>query len=98
MSAVRSRRSKHTAWSAAIVAILVATHLATPAWAWERLGHRVISRLAERHLSPGAPAGIAELLESGRIAGRRLDIGPTRSVESQVRGSRPFQNGPGHDQ
>jgi S1/P1 Nuclease len=35
------------------------------AWAWGRLGHRVISRLAEKQLTPAAKAAIAELLEPG---------------------------------
>ena len=36
-----------------------------PLWAWGRLGHRVISRLAEKQLTPKAKAAIAELLEPG---------------------------------
>jgi nuclease S1 len=36
-----------------------------PAWAWGRIGHRVISRLAEKQLSPKAKAGIVELLMPG---------------------------------
>jgi len=47
------------------VSFLVVLLTATPAWAWGRLGHRVISRLAERHLTPQAKAAIAELLEPG---------------------------------
>jgi hypothetical protein len=38
---------------------------ATPAWAWGRLGHRVIARLAEKHMTPEAKAGVAALLEAG---------------------------------
>jgi hypothetical protein len=45
--------------------LLVAVFLSPAAWAWGRLGHRVISRLAERHLTPQAKAAIAELLEPG---------------------------------
>ena len=41
------------------------TFQATPAYAWGRLGHRVISRLAEKQLTPAAKAAIAELLEPG---------------------------------
>jgi hypothetical protein len=37
----------------------------SPAWAWGRLGHRVISRLAEQHLSEKAKVGIAGLLAEG---------------------------------
>ncbi len=47
------------------IGILVALQVATPAWAWGRLGHRVISRLAEKNLTPAAKAAIAELLEPG---------------------------------
>jgi hypothetical protein len=36
-----------------------------PPWAWGRLGHRVISLLAEQRLSPKAKAAIAELLGPG---------------------------------
>jgi hypothetical protein len=37
----------------------------TRAWAWGRLGHWVISRIAEKQLTPAAKAAIAELLEPG---------------------------------
>ncbi len=47
-----------------IVALLV-TLQATPCWAWGRLGHRVISRLADKHMVPTAKAGVAALLEPG---------------------------------
>jgi hypothetical protein len=47
------------------LASLLIIQLATPAWAWGRLGHRAIAKLAERHLSPAAKAAIAELLEPG---------------------------------
>jgi hypothetical protein len=48
-----------------IFASLASLQAASPAWAWGRLGHRVIARLAERHLTPSARAGIAELLKPG---------------------------------
>jgi nuclease S1 len=48
-----------------VIALLTAFHVATPAWAWGRLGHRVISRLAEKRLTPAAKAAIAALLEPG---------------------------------
>jgi hypothetical protein len=44
--------------------VLVTLPATTPAWAWARLGYRVISRLAEQHLTPAARAGIAGLLEA----------------------------------
>jgi nuclease S1 len=45
--------------------LLVAVHPGAPAWAWGRLGHRVISRIAEKNLTAKAKAGIAGLLEPG---------------------------------
>jgi nuclease S1 len=47
------------------LAMLIALQSATPAWAWGRLGHRVISRIAEKNLIPKAKAAIAALLEPG---------------------------------
>jgi hypothetical protein len=38
---------------------------APPALAWGRLGHRVIARLAEKHMTPEAKNGAAALLGSG---------------------------------
>jgi nuclease S1 len=38
---------------------------ATPSWAWGRLGHRVIARLAEKQLNPKAKAAIVALLAPG---------------------------------
>jgi S1/P1 Nuclease len=56
-----------------VTTILSAFQLATPAWAWGRLGHRVISRLADKQLTPEAKAAIAELLEPGEsLAGASL--------------------------
>ena len=48
-----------------ILTLLLALQSVTPAWAWGRLGHRVISRIAEKQLTPTAKAAIAELLEPG---------------------------------
>jgi hypothetical protein len=42
---------------------LLALQAATRVWAWVRLGHRVISRIAEKHLTPNAKAEIIALLE-----------------------------------
>jgi hypothetical protein len=41
------------------LATLLIAMPAVPAWAWGRLGHRVIARLAEPHISPAAKAAIA---------------------------------------
>jgi hypothetical protein len=46
-----------------IIALLAAAHTASPAWAWGRLGHRVISRLAEKDLTPKATGAIKALLD-----------------------------------
>jgi hypothetical protein len=47
------------------LALLVIPQAATPAWAWGRVGHRVISRISEKQLTSKAKAAIAELLEPG---------------------------------
>ena len=47
------------------LALLIALTSSTPAWAWGRPGHRVISRLAEKNLNPKAKAAIAALLDEG---------------------------------
>ena len=39
----------------------------SPAWAWGRLGHRVVARLAERYLTDKAKAEIKTLLEPGEL-------------------------------
>jgi nuclease S1 len=60
-----SGRTPRRSWSTYVLTLLVALQTASPAWAWGRLGHRVISRLAEKQLTPKAMAAIAELLEPG---------------------------------
>ncbi len=47
------------------LAFLIAFQVAGPAWAWGKLGHRVVAEFAERHISPAARDAIAELLEPG---------------------------------
>jgi hypothetical protein len=37
----------------------------SPVWAWGRVGHRVIARLAEQHMTPEAKAAVAAILEPG---------------------------------
>ncbi len=51
--------------SVGALAILVAIAFGRPAWAWGRLGHRVISRLAEKHMTPQAKTAVAALFEPG---------------------------------
>jgi nuclease S1 len=53
----------HRSWFVVTFTVLVALQSTTPIWAWGRLGHRVISRIAEKNLNPKAKAAIAELLE-----------------------------------
>ncbi len=48
-----------------VVATATFIHASPSAHAWGRLGHRVISRLVEKQLTPKAKAAIAELLEPG---------------------------------
>jgi hypothetical protein len=55
-------------WRKSIAAMMALSMLllpASPAWAWGRLGHRVISRIAEKQLNAKAKAAVAALLEEG---------------------------------
>jgi nuclease S1 len=56
---------KQRRWIVGTLTLLIATQATTPVWAWGRLGHRVISRVAEKHLTPAAKAAVVELLEPG---------------------------------
>jgi hypothetical protein len=58
-------RTRCRSWFVVALTLLTALQSATPACAWGRLGHRVISRLAEKHTTLAAKAGIAALLEPG---------------------------------
>jgi nuclease S1 len=48
-----------------VITVLGILGAATPTWAWGRLGHRVIARLAEKQLNPKAKAAIVALLAPG---------------------------------
>ncbi len=65
MAANRPREVRRPARFAVVLTLLAALKTATPAWAWGRLGHRVIARLAEQHMTPEAKAAVAVLLEPG---------------------------------
>jgi nuclease S1 len=59
------RRAPCHLWFTLVPALLVSLQTATPAFAWGHIGHRGISRLTEKQLTPTAKAAIAELLEPG---------------------------------
>jgi hypothetical protein len=52
-------------WSAGALALLVFLQTAPPVWAWGRLGHRVIARMAERHMTAKAKEAVKALLAEG---------------------------------
>jgi nuclease S1 len=56
-------RMPRRSWITLLLALLIALQAATPAWAWGRLGHRVISRLAKKRMTEQARDALAELLE-----------------------------------
>ena len=60
-----SGRAPYRSWFILTLALLAGLQTATPVWACGRLGHRVMSRLAEQRLSPKLKSAIAELLEPG---------------------------------
>jgi nuclease S1 len=61
---IMPRQTRCPSFTAAFT-LLLTLATASPAWAWGRLGYRVISRIAENNLNPKAKAAIAELLEPG---------------------------------
>jgi hypothetical protein len=65
MSRNKTKRTPRRSWIAFSPTLLVAFQIATPIWAWGRLGHRVISRIVEKHLTAKAKAEIIALLEPG---------------------------------
>jgi hypothetical protein len=56
-------RMPRRSWIILVLAMIISLQSATPAWAWGRLGHRVISRLAKNHMSAKARDALAELLD-----------------------------------
>ena len=56
-------KTRRSSWFVSLLTLLVILQTATPAWAWGTLGHRVIARLAEKHLTPQAKAAVAAILE-----------------------------------
>jgi hypothetical protein len=61
----RARPIPRRPWFIFTLTLLIAAQFATPAHVGGRLGHRVITRLAEKHATPAAKAGVAALLEPG---------------------------------
>jgi hypothetical protein len=80
---MQGRKSRRP-WFVVALALTAVLQLATPAWAWGRLGHRVISRLAEKQLTPQAKAAIAELLEPGE------SLADASTWADEVRGSEAY--------
>jgi hypothetical protein len=65
MPAYQSKRTPRRSRFIVTLTLLAALATATPAWAWGRLGHRVIARFAERHMTTEAKATVASLLDPG---------------------------------
>ena len=57
-------RGRRTSSIPIALALLISFQAAAPAWAWGRLGHRVISRIAKKHMTEKARDAIAELLDA----------------------------------
>ena len=72
-----------------LLALLIALQSATPAWAWGRLGHRVIAKLAERHLTDQAEGRDQGPARTGGVAGRLLDMG-RRSTAGKMPKTAPW--------
>ncbi len=65
MRHVKASRRRGRSLFVSALALLLLFQVSAPVWAWGRLGHRVISRIAEKKLNPKAKAAIAELLDEG---------------------------------
>ena len=65
MRHVKAGRKRGRSLFVSALALLILFQMSAPVWAWGRLGHRVISRIAEKKLNPKAKAAIAELLDEG---------------------------------
>ena len=86
-----TRRSRHSSQIPRLVVALtlvISLPTATPVWAWGRLGHRVISRLAEQRLTPNSREAIKALLDDGET----LADASTWADEQarRIRGSEPW--------
>jgi nuclease S1 len=56
-------RLPRRSWLTIALTLLITLQSPAPAWAWGRLGHRVISRLAKKHMTEKARDALADLLE-----------------------------------
>jgi hypothetical protein len=65
MRKVKASRRRGRSLFVSALALLILFQMSAPAWAWGRLGHRVIARMAEKKLTPKAKAAIAALLDEG---------------------------------
>jgi nuclease S1 len=61
---MRGQSPRHS-WFVVTLTLLFALQTTTPALAWGRIGHRVIARLAEKHMTPQARVAVPSLLEPG---------------------------------
>jgi nuclease S1 len=61
----RLTRALKNSWLAVATTVLLTLVASSPAWAWGRIGHRVVARLAEKRLTPKAKAELAKLLAPG---------------------------------
>ncbi len=62
---IMAGRAIRRSWFVSALALLVSLQPATPAWAWGRLGHRVIAQIAEKRLTPKAREAIKAILPDG---------------------------------
>ena len=65
MRHVKASRRRDRSLFVSALALLILFQVSAPVWAWGRLGHRVITKIAEKNLNPKAKAAIAALLEEG---------------------------------
>jgi nuclease S1 len=61
----KARRKRTRSIFVGALTLLVCFQMTASAWAWGRIGHRVIAKFAEKKLNPKAKAAIAALLDEG---------------------------------
>jgi nuclease S1 len=71
-----------------MLALFLAGQMATPAWAWGRIGHRLTARIAEKHLNAKAKAAVAALLGEGESIADASTWADEQ--KRQIKGSAPW--------
>ena len=75
MPVVRSTRRTGRSRAVFAITILGMLGITAPTWAWGRLGHRVIARLADKQLNPKSEGRDRRVARAGRVVSGCFDLG-----------------------